>query len=65
MTSGLLVHCEKVFCCLGAPSRVRIPGDVCELGDFALVCHKALFDLIFEEGKVQLGKHLSQHLSSS
>jgi hypothetical protein len=55
ISSGLVVHRQKVSCCLGTPLSIRIPGNVREIGDRAFFSDNSLIDLSFEEGTVRIG----------
>jgi hypothetical protein len=51
----LVVHLQKVFCCLGTPSRVKITGSAREIGDTAFSDLTSLVDLSFDEGTLKVG----------
>jgi hypothetical protein len=53
--AGLVVRLGKVFCCLGTPSSIRIPGSVREIGHYAFAYRDSLIDLSFEEGILKIG----------
>jgi hypothetical protein len=54
-TDGLVMRLGKVFCCLGEPSSIRIPGTVREIGDKVFSENHRLLDLSFEEGILKIG----------
>jgi hypothetical protein len=57
MSDGLVMRLGKLFCCLGKPSSIRIPGTVREIPDRACfgLDSNSLIDLSFEEGILKIG----------
>jgi hypothetical protein len=53
--AGLVARLDTIFCCLGTPSSIIIPGSIPELGDKALSRVPSLRDLSLEEGTVRIG----------
>jgi hypothetical protein len=54
-SAGLVMRLGTVFTCLGIPSSIRIPENVREIGEKALVDQTSLRNLSFEEGVLKVG----------
>jgi hypothetical protein len=55
ISGRLVLHRQKVNCCLNGPSKIRIPASVREIADGAFCWEGHLKDLSFEEGIEKIG----------